>query len=242
MANGIISCFIYCKYFFFINSRLLILNCKFLCLEFINAFISLIIFLLKKKKNEVEIEKIRTYYYLYCFIYESLNKNYPRLEYDKKYILRFYRDLLETGYAIEFISVSCNLCYYALIAIYDECCRCGCKCDECKVKNCLNCSKIQKICKTYIKFDGNNCSCQCVECQNKRCFYCKGKYNYCLDYCDYCCYKSYCEINKEIKKYERIVGFIFDLPIIFVIIFLLKMIFSPSDLDDVAIDSSNYNY
>ena len=212
--------------FFFINSRLLIIKCNFLLLELIKTIISLIIFLLKKKYNEVEREEMRSLYYLYCFIYENLNKNYPKLDENKKYILNCLCTLLEFGYVIDFLSIIFSLMYYVIIAMFDRCYRCGCSCNECIDKNCLNCS--DGSCKTYKKFNKEDCTCKCEECQpNKRCYLCKGSHNCSFDYCDYCCDKKYCEINKEIKKYERIFGLFFDGVIFLIFGIFIKMMIDP---------------
>lgn len=81
---------------------------------------------------------MRSLYNLYCYIYESLNKNYPKLDKDKKYILNCLCTLLEFGYII--LSIVFSLMYYFIIAIFDHCYICGCSCNECYNKNCLYCS------------------------------------------------------------------------------------------------------
>ena len=179
-------------------------------------------------------KKIRAYYFLYCFIYENLNKNYPKLKENKKYLLKYFYLLLESGYIIEFISLFLRFIYVIIIAIYDYNYRCGCKCDECLVKDCLNCSYLN--CITYKKFKGKNCSCNCEECIKRRCFLCKGNIEFCCDCC--CCY--YCELNIEIKKVDRCVGLCFDMIIIFLFIDYFLAFFSALGEDEVSIISSDF--
>ena len=220
--------------FFLVNYRLLFIKCNFLCLEISNILISLFIFILKLKKNTVEMKKIRAYYFLYCFIYENLNKNYPKLKENKKYLLKYFYLLLQSGYIIEFISLFLRFIYVIIIAIYDYNYRCGCKCDECLVKDCLNCSYLN--CITYKKFKGKYCSCNCEECIKRRCFLCKGNIEFCCDCC--CCY--YCELNIEIKKVDRCVGLCFDMIIIFLFIDYFLAFFSALGEDEVSIISSDF--
>ena len=229
--------------FFFLNERYLCLKLPFYFLEFINIFISIIIFVYEHKINSREVSKFRAYYFLYCYIYENLNKNYPKFSKTKKYFIKYYYLMLACGYIMKFISIAFKFIFYTIVLIYQTLCVCGCDCEECNVKNCLHCNKGK--CKTY----NNNeiCSCECEECKNRKCYFCKGNKCKCLGFCCKCCfcYCIYCNINYKMRCLEIFLGYIANTILFIFIIGLFLMIISPdaaSDITDLSLDFENIDF
>ena len=141
--------------------------------------------------------------------------------------------ILVSGYIIEYISIGLKFIYYLIIVIYDYTSRCGCNCQKCKVKDCLNCEYTS--CKSYNKFHGKDCLCRCEECLIDRCNFCQKGCVCCLEY--FCC--GYCKFNKEMKTVERCLGFIVDLVTIILVLYCIIMMTSPEGLDEITNMSSN---
>ena len=230
--------------FFILNNHFLWIKTPFYILELLNTIISYIIFMFELKKNATEISKIRAYYYLYCFIYENLNKNYPKLSKNKKYFIKYYYLMLASGYILKFISIVLKLLYCVFIYFYHSLCTCGCDCDECLIKNCLHC-KTEK-CKTYSNFT-QICSCNCEECRNNKCYFCKGNTcDFCCDYCcccccNYCfCFCAYCKTNNKMKFCERIMGLIVNFTTFVMVLWIIIMIISPEGVTEITNRSSDF--